>query len=97
MAKFDYFANENGYLLQVQSDLLDGLETIVVVPLIVLKDAHTPIRRLNPAFEIDGELFSMETHFIGTVPASLLKTPSGNLSNHFDEIGNALDMLFYGF
>ena len=36
MAKFDFFPDpgSDGYLLEVQSDLLDGLNTRVVVPLI---------------------------------------------------------------
>jgi len=97
MAKFDFFPAENGFLLQVQSDLLDDLETIVVVPLILQKQSHKPISRLNPIFVIAGNKYVMETHFVGTVPRKMLKTPNGNLSEKFDEITNALDMLFLGF
>tara|TARA_Y100001001_G_scaffold162539_1_gene189339 strand:+ start:1457 stop:1615 length:159 start_codon:yes stop_codon:yes gene_type:complete len=52
MSRFDIFENEEGagYLLDVQSDLLSGLNTRVVVPLLPKSSAPFPAQRLNPVF-----------------------------------------------
>ncbi|WP_081699734.1 CcdB family protein [Marinobacter sp. C1S70] len=48
MSRFDIFENEEGagYLLDVQSDLLSGLNTRVVVPLLPKSSAPFPAQRL---------------------------------------------------
>jgi toxin CcdB len=99
MAKYDVCRNLNGagFLLDVQADLLDGLNTRIVVPLLPAKEAPTPAKRLNPSFEIEGARFVMATQFLAAVPASILSAPVSNLSNRFDDITNALDMVFQGF
>ena len=99
MARYDIAGNPDGhgYLLDVQSDLLDGLNTRVVVPLLPLSDAPSPAERLNPVFEIDGGSFVMATQFLAAVPASLMASPIANASKRSNEITNALDMLFQGF
>lgn len=99
MARYDIAGNPagRGYLLDVQSGLLDGLNTRVVVPLLPLVDAPSPAERLNPVFEIDGGSFVMATQFLAAVPASLMAAPIANASERSNEITNALDMLFQGF
>ena len=54
MARFDVHAypSGDGYLLDVQADLLDHLNTRVVVPLLAKATAPKPASRLNPVFEI---------------------------------------------
>jgi toxin CcdB len=56
MAQYGLFRDPDseGYLLDVQTDLLDGLNTRVVVPLLPKEQAPTPAQRLNPTFEIEG-------------------------------------------
>lgn len=99
MARYDVFPNPSGrgFLLDVQADLLDGLNTRVVVPLMPLDSAPSPARRLNPAFEIEGQPHVMVTQFLSAVPRSILKTPVGNLGAQFSEITVAIDMLTQGF
>ena len=99
MAKHDVYVNPKGtgYLLDVQTDLLDALNTRVVVPLIPIGQAPKPAKRLNPIFEIEGEPVVMVTQFLAAVPRALLKTPIQSLSDDFAEITNALDMVFQGF
>ncbi|TIU36271.1 MAG: plasmid maintenance protein CcdB, partial [Mesorhizobium sp.] len=69
MARYDVFASgiEGGYLLDVQSDLLDHFKTRVVVPLLPLTSAPSPMRKLHPVFEINGRKMVMATHLIATV------------------------------
>jgi toxin CcdB len=97
MAKYDVYPNGTGYLLDVQTELLDTLNTRVVVPLFPIMEAPEPAKRLNPVFEIDGAEVVMVTQFLASVHQSILKNPSKNLSRHSDEITNALDMIFLGF
>ena len=98
MRRFDYFHDEDGkgYLLNVQSEMLVGLNTAAVVPLVPAKTVRTPIRNLNPVFQIDGKDYLMRTQFLGAVPKSMLKNSAGSLSQMYSEIMNALDMLFTG-
>ncbi len=99
MAKHDVYANPDGpgYLLDVQSDLLDPLNTRVVVPLFPLAEAPHPAKRLNPIFEIEGSDVVMVTQFMAAVPVNILQERVTNISAQFAEITDALDMVFQGF
>ena len=99
MARFDVFVNESGagYLLDVQSDLLSGLNTRVVVPLLPKSSAPSPAQRLNPVFIIDKEELVMATQYLAAIPDSELRSGVGSLAEQQDEISAALDMLYLGF
>lgn len=99
MARFDIFDNEGGagYLLDVQSDLLSGLNTRVVVPLLPKSTAPTPAQRLNPVFSIEGQELVMANQYMAVVPEGELRSGVGNLAEQRDEISTALDILFLGF
>ncbi len=59
MARFDVYSrrgsDSDGYLIDVQADLLQDLSTRVVAPLLPPAIAPKPARNLNPVFKIDGE------------------------------------------
>lgn len=99
MARFDVFHDPDGagYLLAVQSGLLDHLNTRIVVPLLPITDAPRPARILNPVFDVQGERLVMATQFLAAVPAAMLKIPVANLANRHDEIVAAIDFLMQGF
>ncbi|CCV10995.1 CcdB family protein [Mesorhizobium sp. STM 4661] len=99
MARYDVFASsvEGSYLLDVQSDMLDHFKTRVVVPLLPVAAAPSPMRKLHPIFEINGRKLIMATHLIATVAATELGESRLNLTRHHDDIVAALDMLFQGF
>lgn len=99
MAKYDVFPNPSGdgFLLDVQTDLLSDLNTRVVVPLLPKFSSPKPATRLNPTFEINGEHVVMVTQFLAAVPAGILKSPVGKLNEEIDEITIAVDMLMQGF
>ncbi len=105
MARFDVYPNpgqsaaNTPYLLEVQSDLLDGLNTTVVVPL-CREHAFAKIKlpmRLTPVLTIKGENFLMETPKLAAVPRKMLKNPITNLNAEQSIITNALDFLFQGY
>ena len=70
-------ASTTPYLLDVQSDLLDVLDSRVVVPLRSIK--HFPevklSTRLTPLLTIFGEEFFLETPKMAAVPKRVLKSP----------------------
>lgn len=99
MARFDVYANPGGagYVLDVQADVLDGLNTRVVVPLMPAVSAPAAAKRLNPMLEIGAEPYVMVTQFMAAIPRALLRAPVTNLSAQDAEIMAALDMLLVGF
>lgn len=99
MARFDVYPNRagNGYLLDVQSNLLSGLNTRVVIPLLTADVAPQPADRLNPVFEVEGTQVVMATQFMAAIPEPELTAPAGNLASRQAEISAALDLLFLGF
>lgn len=103
MARFDVYRNprketarRTPYLLDVQSDFLEDLDTRVVVPLRAASDVERPVTRLNPSFEVDGAPVVMDTPQIVGYPRQPLKRPVANLKSKALEIQNALDFLFAG-
>jgi toxin CcdB len=105
MARFDVYANPGShatttpYLLDVQSDLLDGLGTRMVIPLRSLK-AFPKVKlatRLTPILTVQGEALLLETPKMGAVPERVLKTAVTSLAAEQAQISAALDFLFQGY
>ncbi len=98
MARFDVYANRNGegFLLDVQADLIQKLNTRVVVPLIPLDAAPAAADRLNPMFEVQGVEVSMLTQFIAAVPSAELTAFVASLDSESDSIYSAIDFLHHG-
>jgi len=101
MAQFDFhdYAGPNrsvAYLLDVQSDLLQGLASRVVVPLVRLDKFGPPMRKLNPVFTINGEDHVMATSEIVGIALKGLGRRVGSLGPHHHEIKGAIDFLHDG-
>ena len=99
MARHDLYPNPGnpGYLLDVQTDLLGGLTTRIVVPVLPEDAAPVPARLLNPGFDIEGERHYLMTQFMASVPAATLRSPVTSLSDRSDDVTRALDMIFQGY
>lgn len=104
MAQFTVYRNKNPqsrstvpFLLDVQNDLLDDLETRVVVPLSVLSTMRgKALRTLMPVFEIEGESFVMLTPQLAGIPKSELGAPVVRLDHYRFQIISAIDFLLTG-
>ena len=103
MARFDVYPNprketakRTPYLLDVQSNFLEDLDTRVVVPLRAASVIDAPVTRLNPALDIAGVKVVMDTSQLAGYPRRGLKRPVVNLVARSLEIQNALDFLFAG-
>lgn len=105
MARFDVYANPGShsnttpYLLDVQSDLLDGLGSRMVIPLRSLEH-YAKVKlptRLTPVLQVNGKDYLLETPKMGAVPQRILKTSLASLADDQDQITDALDFLFQGY
>ncbi|NBB25944.1 plasmid maintenance protein CcdB [Porphyrobacter sp. SLTP] len=98
MARFDVYALKRGGALVVdcQADLLAGLKTRLVAPLIAESQAPKPARRLNPVFEIGGERYVLMTQLLSAVEVSELGAKVVALEKDGDTVLNALDFLLTG-
>jgi toxin CcdB len=104
MAQFTVFRNKNPqtrsavpFLLDVQNDLLDDLETRVVVPLCPASAMKGKIlRALTPVLEIEEERFVMLTPQMAGIPKSELGAPVTRVEQYRFEIISAIDFLLTG-
>jgi toxin CcdB len=101
MAQFDVYKNPNKatnlqvpYLLDIQHDILQNINTRVVVPLILNIES---IKNLNPEFKINNQIYMMSTAEMATIPTTLLGDKVANLESQRSEILNAIDFLISGF
>lgn len=98
MAQFDVHRYKKGiFLVDVQSDLLDDLETRVVIPLRPLEPGGKPIRILEPIVEWSEGTYFLATSEIVTVGTRELGRKMGNISAMRNDILAATDMLFTGY
>lgn len=99
MGRFGVYRHRqsSGFLLDCQADILSGLPSRFVVPLLPLDEAPPVGLRLNPVFSIDGVQVSMVTQFAGAVPNASLGHFVVFLEEEQSAIMNALDMLMTGY
>lgn len=105
MARFDVYPNPGShadttpYLLDVQCDLLSGLDSRMVIPmrsLVHFAKVKLPTR-LTPVLQVNGQDYLLETPKMGAVPQRMLKNSVASLTNAQDQITSALDFLFQGY
>ncbi|NHA14189.1 CcdB family protein [Thioalkalivibrio sp. XN279] len=105
MPQFTVYRNPNRttrdrfpFLLDVQSELLDELDTRLVAPLARLADLPSPpITRLMPVLAVEGADYVMVTPQVAGIPRRLLGEHVADLSSQRHEIRAALDFLLTGF
>ena len=104
MAQFTVYRNKNSstqsavpYLLDIQSDLLESLETRVVVPLCPAGAFRSKaMRTLTPVLEIEGESFVMLTPQLAGIFKSELGAPIARVEQQRFAIAAAIDFLVTG-
>jgi toxin CcdB len=98
MAQFDVYRLAGGELaLDVQTDLLSGISTRVVIPLLPLHEAPVAHPRLNPIVMVEEESYVVVTQSMVALEYLELRQPVANLDERYDDIRAALDMIFLGF
>jgi toxin CcdB len=101
--QFDVVANpdpveaaQRPYLVILQSDLVSGLATTMVAPL-VPREQMQGAQRLNPLLPLAGRDYWLATHELFAVDQRILRGKVGTLADHRDAIIAALDFIFIGF
>jgi toxin CcdB len=99
MARFSVYPapSGQGYLIDVQADVMSHFNTRVVIPLLPLEEAPKAASTLNPLIDIDGQRYSMVTQYMAAVPVNVLKNAVFSVDNRRDEIVAAIDLLLQGF
>lgn len=104
MGQFSVHKNKNPksrtrypYLVDVQSPLLDALETRLVVPLVSLKAfSSKTMTTLTPAFEINQQAYVLLTPQMAGIPRKELGAEVADLSGRHSDIIAAIDFLVTG-
>jgi len=104
MAQFDVYENRNPktkrlmpFLLDVQSDLLSGLATTVVIPLCLATGAKPlAMARLTPQLNINNQDYLLLTPQLAGIARNGLGDAMINLAVYRDDIIGALDFLLTG-
>lgn len=87
MARFDVYPHPDTamqavtpFLLDVQNNFIDQLQSRVVIPLRLATSFGPTMRDLNPLFTISGQSVVLDTAALAAFPASGLKKSVINLS-----------------
>jgi toxin CcdB len=89
--------SQQGYVVTVQSRLLDELAIRVVIPLPSRQDSPTvPIKELNPILSVDGAQYGLMTQNMAAIPVRQLGTQVNSLAAERDHIVRAIDALISG-
>ncbi len=103
MKQFDLYKNTDKgskktypYFVDVQTNLLDNLNSRVVIPLVPSSDAKEYPANLCPLVTINNKKYCLFTHHIAAVSSSFLKKKEGSLLLNRDHIITALDFLLTG-
>ena len=87
--------SEEQLVAVLQSHLLDGVDTVVIAPLL---DAPAPARHgLAVSVTVEEKTLRLAVNQLATVPARALAGEVGSLRAYEDEIRRALERLFTGF
>ncbi len=102
MARFDVYKMKAGatvpLVVDVQADLLEGLRTRVVIPLLPRTEAENEIMaRLKPIVDIAGKPHVLITTDLSAVPTAALGDWVMSIEPQRQVIVDALDFLFQGF
>ena len=105
MAQFTVYRNKSArskavfpLLVDVQSDLLEDLQTRVVIPLSKAAAlTKRPVSQLTPIIEFEGASFVLVTPQLAGISRSDLGTVAGNVADRRETILAAMDFLILGF
>lgn len=85
------------YLLNIQSELIDELDTRVVIPLYPATALQgNPLKTLTPVFEIEGKQYILMTPQLAGIAKKQLGAQVADLARARNEIIAALDLLISG-
>lgn len=103
MKQFDVYSNADTdtnraypYFVDVQSEILDALNSRVVIPLTTALPEKLLPNTICPIVEVNGDQHYLLTYQITTISKSFLKKHEGSLLLNRTDIINSLDFLISG-
>ncbi|MBF0268153.1 MAG: CcdB family protein [Alphaproteobacteria bacterium] len=101
MAQFDLHLPARpmrvAYFIDLQTDFLDRLNTVVVAPLVAEEQAeNSGHRTLSPRFTIEGKTYILEAVHLAAIERRMLGPKVGSLADQRYDILAALDFIFTG-
>ncbi|MDN5848066.1 MAG: CcdB family protein [Nitrococcus sp.] len=103
MRQFDVLRNADPqacswapYILVLQADLLDELQTVVVAPLVLTVNFSRPTRILNPVFDVGGVSLVLSVAELAGISRHVLGERVASLASEREAIVAAIDLLFTG-
>jgi toxin CcdB len=84
------------YLLDIQSNLLEDLETTTVIPLTKIQTVTKKFTKLTPIVEVHGTKHLAMTQQIAGLDRTLLGKPVDDLSMYRFAIVDAIDFIISG-
>jgi toxin CcdB len=98
MARLDLHRNlgGRGYILDIQAEIMRGLNSRVVIPVLPLDQAPPPAGRLNPRIRLKGIEHVLITQYMTAVPMADLGEVVASLADRETEIVGAVDLLITG-
>ena len=101
MAQFDLYLPARpmrvAYFIDLQTDFLDRLDTVVVAPLVPEELAEfRGHRSLSPRFTIEGKEHVLEAVHLAAIERRMLGPKVGSLAEKRYDILAALDFIFTG-
>jgi toxin CcdB len=88
-------AKSHPYLVVLQVNGLDELNTRVVAPLVAPKSIPM-FDRLMPTMSVEGAMFVIDPTNLAAVHVRMLKEPIANLESERNRILGAIDLVFVG-
>jgi len=104
MSQFDLYVNPDKqtqrtypYFVDIQNDLLDSLNSRLVIPLTPVSRADkTYPDNLCPVISIAGKPYALLTQQMAAIAGALLKKKAGSLADYRTQIIAAVDFLITG-
>ena len=97
----DLFVNPNRrerlgfpFIVLLQAEVAEG-DYRIVAPLTIVT-ARTPIARVMPIVEHDGQNYVVLFNLMTNLPSRFLRRPVGSIAQYRDDLTRALDWLFFG-
>ena len=85
------------FFIDVQSNLLDSLNSRVVIPLTPIENAKKNYpTNLCPTIKIKNKEYALLTHQITSVPRGILKKMIGSAESNRNDIVSAIDFVITG-
>jgi toxin CcdB len=104
VAQFDVYRNDNSetgdrfpFLVDVQAELFEDLQTRVVIPLAKADPASFPMAYLTPTVSFDGLGYLLMTPQLAGISREELGMRAGSVADQQRTIATALDFLLRGF